>query len=129
MSSLPEALEAGAVAKGAKRWVMDAEEAARRAGTDGTVPAMSPADVEARLEDVAVASARLRAARLAALDGEARRREEERDAWIETWGFIAKEMQRGRGRNEIGIKSPHGSPPSSRRTSMDKKRSKGQNAA
>ena len=80
MSSLPEALEAGAVAKGAKRWVMDAEEAARRAGTDGTVPAMSPADVEARLEDVAVASARLRAARLAALDGEARRREEEREA-------------------------------------------------
>ena len=29
---------------------------------------------------------------------------ETRDAWIETWGFIAKEMQRGRGRNEIGIK-------------------------
>ena len=52
-----------------------------------------------------------------------------RDAWIETWGFIAKEMQRGRGRNEIGIKSPHGSAPSSRRTSMDKKRSKGQSAA
>jgi hemoglobin-like flavoprotein len=55
---------------------------------------------------------------------------EERDAWIETWGFIAKEMQRGRGKgNEIGIKSPPGSAPSSRRTSMEKKRSKGQSAA
>jgi len=66
---------------------------------------------------------------IAALD-EARHRpsEEERDAWIETWGFIAKEMQRGRGK-EIGIKSPHGSAPSSRRTSMEKKRSKGQSAA
>ena len=68
---------------------------------------------------------------IAALD-EARHRpsEEERDAWIETWGFIAKEMQRGRGKNEInGIKSPPGSAPSSRRTSMEKKRSKGQSAA
>ena len=55
---------------------------------------------------------------------------DERDAWIETWGFIAKEMQRGRGKNEInGIKSPPGSAPSSRRTSMEKKRSKGQSAA
>ena len=54
---------------------------------------------------------------------------EERDAWIETWGFIAKEMQRGRGKNGTGIKSPPGSPPSSRRTSMDKKLSKGQSAA
>ena len=55
---------------------------------------------------------------------------ETRDAWIETWGFIAKEMRRGRGKNEInGIKSPPGSAPSSRRTSMDKKRSKGQSAA
>jgi hemoglobin-like flavoprotein len=54
---------------------------------------------------------------------------ETRDAWIETWGFIAKEMQRGRKKNEIGIKSPPGSAPSSRRTSMDKKRSKGQSAA
>lgn len=53
---------------------------------------------------------------------------ETRDAWIETWGFIAKEMQRGRG-NELGIKSPPGSAPSSRRTSMEKKRSKGQSAA
>ena len=53
-----------------------------------------------------------------------------RDAWIETWGFIAKEMQRGRGKSEInGIKSPPGSAPSSRRTSMEKKRSKGQSAA
>ena len=54
---------------------------------------------------------------------------ETRDAWIETWGFIAKEMQRGRKKNEIGIKSPPGSAPSSRRTSMEKKRSKGQSAA
>ena len=120
---LPDALGSNTAAAASPR--------ARVTNAVSSASAAAAAALEAGEEAKPPPPKRAPAALIAALD-EARHRpsEEERDAWIETWGFIAKEMQRGRGKSEInGIKSPPGSAPSSRRTSMEKKRSKGQSAA